>query len=67
MTKCQDEHDGHFTGELHPYGKEFPDAHILVVKTPFSTFNVCSDCLLRLTAVGLVESVSALPAMSAGK
>lgn len=55
--QCQDEHDGHFDGTLHPYGKVFLDACVRRVKTPFSTFVVCADCAKRLGARGYVEKI----------
>lgn len=60
MRNCQDEHDGHFTGELHPYNKSFVDASVRRVKTPYATYIVCADCAKRLGAKGFVEKIEYL-------
>jgi len=60
MRKCESEHDGHFNGDLHPYGKKFLNVSVRRIKTPHSTFVVCVDCMKRYQSMGYVQSVEYL-------
>lgn len=56
--KCEDEHDGHFDGTDHPYGEKVRADQMWQIKTPFSSFKVCSACKARLESLGQIEQAT---------